>query len=70
MFSAGGFGPERAGCGSPELDKSVSYNGPASGTKWPFGNVAAGEVHPQPHIISFGKGKKMLFTGRTHYKLK
>ena len=23
-----------------------------------FGNVAAGEVHPQPHIISFGKEKK------------
>jgi hypothetical protein len=39
-------------------------------TKWPFGSVAAGEVHPQPHAISFGKGKKFLFTGRTHYKLK
>jgi len=23
-----------------------------------FGNVAAGEVHPQPHIISFSKKKK------------
>jgi hypothetical protein len=37
---------------------------------WPFGSVAAGEVHPQPHVISFGKGKKLFFTGRTHYKLK
>jgi hypothetical protein len=27
-------------------------------TKWLFGNVTAGEVHPQPHIISYGKGKK------------
>jgi hypothetical protein len=37
---------------------------------WPFGSGAAGEVHPQPHVISFGKGKKLFFTGRTHYKLK
>ena len=37
-------------------------------SQWPFGSVAAGEVHPQPHIISFGKRKKLLFTGRTHYK--
>jgi hypothetical protein len=26
--------------------------------KRPFGSVVAGEVHPQPHVISFGKGKK------------
>jgi len=26
-----------------------------------FGNVAAGEVHPQPHISVFGKAKKSDF---------
>ena len=28
------------------------------GIKCLFGNVTAGEVHPQPYIISFGKKKK------------
>jgi len=32
-----------------------------------FGNVAAGEVHPQPHISVFGKAKKkVILLRRTH----
>jgi hypothetical protein len=30
--------------------------------------VAAGEVHPQPHQMLFGK-KKLLFDGRTHQNI-
>jgi hypothetical protein len=26
-----------------------------------FGNVAAGEIHPQPHILIFDKGNKTDF---------
>jgi hypothetical protein len=32
------------------------------GIKMLFGFVAAGEVHPQPHILMFGKGSKPDFT--------
>jgi hypothetical protein len=32
-----------------------------------FGNVVAGEVHPQPHIPVFGnRKKKIIFFGRIH----
>ena len=59
---------------NPQENSSSSSNAgerpKVRANKWPFVNVAAGEVHPQPHIILFGKEKKMLFTSRTHYKLK
>jgi hypothetical protein len=31
-----------------------------------FGNVAAGEVHPQSHISAFGNKKNVILLGRTH----
>jgi hypothetical protein len=31
-----------------------------------FGKVAAGKVHPQPHISAFGNEKNMILLGRAH----
>jgi hypothetical protein len=32
-----------------------------------FGFVAAGEVHPQPHILMFGKNKvNLIITGKAY----
>jgi hypothetical protein len=40
----------------------MSRNLFAKTIKMLFGFVAAGEVHPQPHILMFGKGNKSDFT--------
>jgi hypothetical protein len=39
----------------------MNFTTPFEQRKWLFGNVAAGEVHPQPHISVFDKAKKKDF---------